>query len=117
MLVDGWLHTGDAARLDGDGFAWIVGRVRDAFLVHGQTIHPGDVERALTAHPDVTDAGEDGRALGVAVRPKSGATPAVCSTSQGGAMGGSAVPHHAFEEELAERPELVEAGSGTLYHA
>ena len=51
MLVDGWLHTGDAARLDGDGFAWIVGRVRDAFLVHGQTIHPGDVERALTAHP------------------------------------------------------------------
>ena len=31
--------------------------------------------------------------------------------------GGSAVPHHAFEEEVAERPELVEAGSGTLYHA
>ena len=55
---------------------------------------------------------------GLTVRPKSAATPAVCSTSSSVAqMGGSAVPHHAFEEEVAERPELVEAGSGTLYHA
>jgi acyl-CoA synthetase (AMP-forming)/AMP-acid ligase II len=109
---------GDAARLDGDGFAWIVGRVRDAFLVHGQTIHPGDVERALTAHPDVTDAGEDGRALGVGRQTQErGDAGRVLHVEQGGAVGGSAVPHHAFEEELAERPELVEAGSGTLYHA
>jgi fatty-acyl-CoA synthase len=118
MLVDGWLHTGDAARLDGDGFAWIVGRVRDAFLVHGQTIHPGDVERALTAHPDVTDAGEDGRALGVGRQTQErGDARRVLHVEQGGAMGASAVPYHPFEEELAERPELVEAGSGTLDHA
>ncbi|MGZ4131287.1 MAG: AMP-binding protein [Actinomycetota bacterium] len=54
-IVDGWLHTGDAARLDDDGFAWIVGRVRDAVIVGGRTIHPGEIERVLTAHPDVAD--------------------------------------------------------------
>jgi fatty-acyl-CoA synthase len=54
-IVDGWLHTGDAARLDDDGFAWIVGRVRDAVLIGGRAIHPGEIERVLTAHPDVAD--------------------------------------------------------------
>ncbi len=54
-IVDGWLYTGDAARLDDDGFAWIVGRVRDAVIVDGRTIHPGEIERVLTAHPDVAD--------------------------------------------------------------
>jgi fatty-acyl-CoA synthase len=55
-LVDGWLHTGDAARLDRDGVAWIVGRVRDALVVADRTIHPGEIERVLTAHDDVAEA-------------------------------------------------------------
>jgi fatty-acyl-CoA synthase len=55
-IVDAWLHTGDAARLDGDGVAWIVGRVRDALAIDGRTIHPGEIERVLTAHDDVFDA-------------------------------------------------------------
>jgi fatty-acyl-CoA synthase len=54
---DGWLRTGDAARRDEEGYVWIVDRVADRFLSQGQPVHPGDVERVLTSHPAVTDAG------------------------------------------------------------
>ncbi|HTU01457.1 MAG TPA: AMP-binding protein, partial [Candidatus Sulfotelmatobacter sp.] len=55
--ADGWLHTGDAARLDEDGFVWIVDRVRDRYLSRGRVVYPGDVERVLVGHPGVADAG------------------------------------------------------------
>jgi acyl-CoA synthetase (AMP-forming)/AMP-acid ligase II len=57
LTPDGWLRTGDAARPDEDGYIWIVGRVADSFLSHGQVVHPGDVERVLLSHPAVADAG------------------------------------------------------------
>jgi fatty-acyl-CoA synthase len=53
--AEGWLHTGDAARIDDDGYAWIVGRMEDAFQAAGRTVHPGDVERVLARHPSVDD--------------------------------------------------------------
>ena len=54
---DGWLRTGDAARIDNEGFAWIVDRVDDAYEVSGHIVYPGDVERMLKEHPAVADAG------------------------------------------------------------
>ena len=57
LTPDGWLRTGDAARSDQDGYIWIVGRVADSFISHGQVVHPGDVERVLLSHPAVADAG------------------------------------------------------------
>ena len=57
LTPDGWLRTGDAARPDEDGYIWIVGRVADSFVSHGQVVHPGDVERVLLSHPAVADAG------------------------------------------------------------
>jgi fatty-acyl-CoA synthase len=54
---DGWLRTGDAARVDDDGYVWIVDRMSDAFEVAGHRVFPGDVERALLEHPGVRDAG------------------------------------------------------------
>jgi fatty-acyl-CoA synthase len=57
LTPDGWLHTGDAARPDEDGYIWIVGRMADSFVSHGQVVHPGDVERVLLSHPAVADAG------------------------------------------------------------
>ena len=57
LTPDGWLRTGDAARRDEDGYIWIVGRVADSFISHGQVVHPGDVERVLLSHPAVADAG------------------------------------------------------------
>ena len=48
---DGWLRTGDAARIDDEGFVWIVDRVEDAYKVSGHAVYPGDVERVLAHHP------------------------------------------------------------------
>ncbi len=61
---EGWLRTGDAARLDEEGFLFIVGRVRDAYVSAGDVVHPGLVERVLLQHPSVAEAcvlgGDDG---------------------------------------------------------
>ena len=57
LASDGWLRTGDVARSDQDGYIWIVGRVADSFIIDGQVVHPGDVERVLLSHPAVAEAG------------------------------------------------------------
>ena len=54
---NGWLRTGDTARVDAEGFIWIVDRVGDAYDTPGGVVYPGDIERALLHHPVVTDAG------------------------------------------------------------
>ncbi len=67
---DGWLHTGDAARIDEEGFVWIVDRMADAYEVSGQIVYPGDVERVLGEHPAVREAGVaayEGTAVGIVV--------------------------------------------------
>ena len=56
ITADGWLRTGDAARVDDEGFVWIVDRVAARFVVGGRTVYPGDVERCAVAHPAVADA-------------------------------------------------------------
>jgi fatty-acyl-CoA synthase len=60
LSADGWLRTGDAARMDPEGDVRIVDRVTAGFDVGGRTVYPGDVERQLMAHPDVADAGVTG---------------------------------------------------------
>jgi fatty-acyl-CoA synthase len=57
LSAEGWLRTGDAARSDEEGYVWIVDRVADHFLAVGRPVYPGDVERVLTGHPSVADAG------------------------------------------------------------
>lgn len=57
LTPDGWLRTGDAARADEDGYIWIIGRIADSFVTHGEIVHPGDVERILLSHPAVADVG------------------------------------------------------------
>jgi acyl-CoA synthetase (AMP-forming)/AMP-acid ligase II len=53
---DGWLHTGDLGRMDGDGFLYIVGRKKDVIIRGGNNIHAVDVEAVLAEHPDVVEA-------------------------------------------------------------
>jgi fatty-acyl-CoA synthase len=57
LTADGWLRTGDAARMDPEGFVWIVGRVADGFEIDGELVHPGDVERVFLTHPSVAEVG------------------------------------------------------------
>ena len=57
LSAEGWLRSGDAARSDEQGYVWIVDRIADCFLAAGRPVHPGDVERVLSGHPSVADAG------------------------------------------------------------
>jgi long-chain acyl-CoA synthetase len=53
---DGWLKTGDLARLDEEGFLYIVDRAKDMLIRGGENIYCVEVENALYEHPDVMDA-------------------------------------------------------------
>lgn len=52
---DGWLRTGDVARTDDDGYAYIVDRVKDMFVSGGENVYPAEVEDALLGHPSVRE--------------------------------------------------------------
>jgi long-chain acyl-CoA synthetase len=53
---DGWLKTGDLARLDAEGFCYIVDRIKDVIIRGGENIYSVEVEDALYTHPAVMDA-------------------------------------------------------------
>jgi long-chain acyl-CoA synthetase len=55
-LRGGWLHTGDLAKIDEDGYVFIVDRKKDMILTGGFNIYPREVEEALYAHPSVSEA-------------------------------------------------------------
>lgn len=55
-LREGWLDTGDLARVDADGFIYLAGRAKDLIIRGGHNIDPALIEDALLAHPDVTAA-------------------------------------------------------------
>jgi acyl-CoA synthetase (AMP-forming)/AMP-acid ligase II len=54
---DGWLYSGDLARLDDDGFLYIVGRKKDVIIRGGNNVHAVDIEAVLLDHPEVIEAG------------------------------------------------------------
>ncbi|HEX9692927.1 MAG TPA: long-chain fatty acid--CoA ligase [Gemmatimonadales bacterium] len=60
MLRDGWLYTGDLARMDEDGFFFIVGRKKDMIICSGFNVYPDEVDRMLMSHPAVLEAGTIG---------------------------------------------------------
>jgi len=53
---DGWLHTGDVARIDEEGFVYIVDRAKDMVIRGGENVYCVEVEAALFEHPAVSDA-------------------------------------------------------------
>jgi long-chain acyl-CoA synthetase len=60
-LRGGWLQTGDVGRLDGDGYLYIVDRIKDLIIRGGYNVYPRDVEDALIQHADVVAAAVVGR--------------------------------------------------------
>lgn len=54
--ADGWMHTGDLAVMDDDGYLSITGRIKDMVIRGGENIYPREIEEFLITHPDVLDA-------------------------------------------------------------
>ncbi len=77
-FTDGWLHTGDAARVDEEGFYYIVDRTKDMYISGGENVYPAEVENVLYRIPELAEAaiigvpderwGEVGKAI-VVVKP------------------------------------------------
>ncbi|VEF48739.1 AMP-dependent synthetase and ligase [Bacillus freudenreichii] len=85
-IRNGWLYTGDLAKMDGDGYFYIVDRKKDLIIVGGYNVYPREVEEVLYEHPDVLEAAVIG----------------VPDTEQGEAVKAFIVPR----DEKAAKPEL-----------
>ncbi len=60
-LRAGWLHTGDIGRMDGDGYLYVIDRLKDLIIRGGFNVYPRDIEEALLAHPDIVGCAVVGR--------------------------------------------------------
>jgi long-chain acyl-CoA synthetase len=79
-IVDGWLHTGDMATMDEDGYFFIVDRKKDMIIRGGYNVYPREIEEVLYEHPDVREVAvigvphaSLGEEVGAAVALKEGA--------------------------------------------
>jgi len=80
VLRNGWMHTGDLAVMDDEGYLAIVGRSKDMVIRGGENVYPREVEEFLYSHPDIEDVQvvgvpdpKYGEELLAAVRPRPGA--------------------------------------------
>ena len=55
-IVDGWLHTGDIAVADEDGFIFIQDRIKDMIISGGENVYPAEIEGLLVTHPKIIEA-------------------------------------------------------------
>jgi len=76
-----WMHTGDLATMDDEGYVNIVGRIKDMIIRGGENIYPREIEEYLYGHPDVSDvqvigvpSARYGEEVMAWVRPREGAT-------------------------------------------
>jgi fatty-acyl-CoA synthase len=56
VLRNGWMHTGDLATMDDEGYVNIVGRIKDLVIRGGENVYPREIEEFLYTHPDIVDA-------------------------------------------------------------
>jgi long-chain acyl-CoA synthetase len=123
-----WLHTGDIAKMDPDGFFRIVDRKKDMIIVSGFNVYPADVEQVLYKHPKVQKVAvigipddQTGEAVKAFIIPKEGEQPTedeikeFAKDPDQGLTGYRAPKHVEFRDELPEtmvgkvlRRELVE---------
>ena len=54
-IRDGWLHTGDLARMDGDGFLYVIDRKKDMLVSGGENVYPAEIERVIREIPQVLE--------------------------------------------------------------
>ena len=114
-FTDGWLHSGDIARIDAEGFVYIVDRAKDMIIRGGENVYCVEVEAALFEHPDVVDAAVIGiphhvlgEEVGAVVQRKSGSavTEDVLKAHVAARLAGFKVPVQIWfwDEELPRNP-------------
>ena len=88
-----WMHTGDLATMDEEGYVRIVGRIKDMVIRGGENIYPREIEEFLYSHPEIADVqvigvpdARYGEELMAWVDPGTGreSTPRRCETSAAG---------------------------------
>lgn len=79
VLRNGWLYTGDMARMDKDGYFYLVDRKDDLIISNGYNVYPGQIEDILKRHPNVKDAA----VIGIPDRIKGQAIIAVIALKEG----------------------------------
>ena len=112
---DGWLHSGDVARIDEEGFVFIVDRAKDVIIRGGENVYCSEVEAALFEHPAVLDAavigvphqvlGEEVGAV-VQLKPGASATADEIRSHVRDRLAGFKVPVHVWfrDEDLPRNP-------------
>ncbi len=110
VLRDGWLRTGDVARIDADGYVYLLDRMKDMVITGGENVYSSEVEAVLHRHPGVAEAAVIGvpdqrlgeTVMAVIVR-KSGAAPSEAEIAQHcrQSLGGYKIPRRVvFVERL-----------------
>ncbi len=112
-LKDGWLHTGDVAVMDEEGFVSIQDRIKDMIISGGENVYPAEIEGALATHPDILDAAVIGQTsekwgespLAIVVRKSDALTEADVIEFCRGKMAGYKQPKGVvFIEEIPRNP-------------
>lgn len=81
-IRDGWLHTGDLAVRDAEGYITLIDRLKDVIITGGQNVYSAEVENALAGHPDLLDVAvigvphpDYGQSILAVIVPREGAEP------------------------------------------
>jgi long-chain acyl-CoA synthetase len=93
VLRDGWFYTRDMARMDKDGFFYIVDRKDDLIISNGFNVYPGQIEEVLKSDPKVKDAG----VIGIPDRRKGQAVVAVIALKEGMQADKEELMHYCME--------------------
>ena len=102
-ITDGWLHTGDYARVDDEGYVFILDRKKDMIMRGGNKVYSVELEYLLVSHPDIAEAAVFGvpdrlayESVAAYVVPAAGRTvdPAAVQSWVAGRMADYAVPRH-----------------------
>lgn len=110
-FTDGWFHTGDLGYVDGEGFVYVVDRLKDVIIRSGENVYCAEVEAVLFEHPDVADVAvvglphdSWGEEVAAVVQPRSGAdlTASVLQEFAASRLASFKVPTQVFlvEEDL-----------------
>ena len=102
-LRNGWLHTGDVAIHDADGYITLVDRMKDMIISGGHNVYSIEVENALMGHPDIVDVAvlgiphaEFGESILAVIVPRDGSTPTLAEVREWSRslISDYKVPHH-----------------------